>query len=218
MARIPGKIRKLIMGPMSSGKTEELIQSVRRVEKHSKERWIAFKPSKDTRSRHGMIESKTDGDQKGDSIPAIEIPAEGEGPWEIFEYLRIEEARSGIVSLVVVDEINFFPADSSFYDVVLRLMELGYDLALSGLAYDYRDRPFGSTLLFAGWAGSNCIFLTAHCDECKNEGANHSQRIYSDGTIADFNEKQEKVDGTECGYRPLCDICFRVPGRPVPKY
>ncbi len=219
--RTRGKIEALIVGPMSCGKTDKLIRTLRTKERHGQEklRWIAFKPSKDIRSRLGMIESKPDGDQKGDSIDAFEIPTDGDGPWEIFNYVKQEEARIGTISLVVVDEVNFFKVESAFYTVMLRLLEQGFDLILSGLAYDYRDLPFGSTLLFAGIAGPKCIWRTAHCGKCGSDNANHSQRIRGDGSIAPFTEAQEAVDdGKACRYEPRCDDCFVVLGRPVPKY
>ena len=218
--RVRGKIRKLITGPMCSGKSEETIDALRKAEQHSKGnlRSAAFKPTTDSRSGPGLIESKADGNIKGKSIPAIEIPAKGDGPWQILERLKQIEAEKGPVDLIVVDEINFFPIESEFFDVVLRLLEKGYDLILSGLAYDYRDLPFGSTLLFAVMA-EELVKKPAYCARCGADDATHSQRIHPDGTLARFNEAQEEVDdGTVCTYEPRCDRCFVVLDRPVPKY
>jgi thymidine kinase len=205
---------------MCSGKTRHVIEHLRTEERHGhgRCRWAAFKPSTDTRSRPGKITSKADGDQPEMSIDAFEIPAKGNGLWEIFEYLRREEARIGTISLIVIDEINFFPTDSAFYVVVIRLLEQGYNLILSGLAYDYRDMPFGSTLLFAGMA-NKFVPLTAYCAVCHEDGANHSQRLRPDGSVVPFDDAQEIVDdGTKCRYEPRCDACFVVVGKPEPKY
>ncbi len=219
--RARGRIKALFTGPMSCGKTSYLIEKLENETQHGHERlrWVAFKPTTDTRSSKGRIESKDDGSRKGKSIEAFEIPSRGDGPWEIFEYLKREEARIGTIGLVVIDEINFFPTDSAFYGVVMRLLEQGYDLILSGLSYDYRDLPFGSTLLFAGMAGKNFMPLTAHCAKCGDDHAIHSQRLRPNNTIVPFNDAQEAVDdGTTCRYEPRCDACFVIIGRPEPKY
>ena len=81
---------------------------------------------------------------------------------------------------------------------------------------------FSSELKKTFWVGFHFAFTPLRDDVRMAEPTNNAEdRLPKELEQLEedvIRKIEQKVDGTECGYRPLCDICFRVPGRPVPKY
>ena len=94
---------------------------------------------------------------------------------------------------------------------VLRTRE--YDILASGLAFDFRGEPFGSTPDLALLAEDRCMWMTAYCTRC-GARAPYPQRIIN-GTPAHYNSPQILVGGDET-YEPRCDDHFVLPGRTLP--
>jgi thymidine kinase len=113
--------------------------------------------------------------------------------------------------VIAFDEVQFFPRDSGFFQVVNQLLNDGYDVLASGLALDFRGEPFGSTGDLAMIAEDRCIWLTAYCTKC-GARAPYPQRIIN-GEPAHYNSPQVFVGGDET-YEPRCDDHFVLPGRP----
>ena len=91
----------------------------------------------------------------------------------------------------------------------------GYDMLASGLAFDFRGEPFGSTPDLALLAEDRCMWMTAYCTKCGSRAA-YPQRIIN-GSPAPYNSPQIQVGGDET-YEPRCDEHFVLPGRPLPGY
>lgn len=100
--------------------------------------------------------------------------------------------------------------DSGFFRLVGDLLDEGYDILASGLAFDFRGEPFGFTPDLALLAEDRCMWMTVYCTKCGSRAA-YPQRIIN-GSLAPYNSPQIQVGGDET-YEPRCDEHFVLPGR-----
>lgn len=202
-----GQLRRLFIGNMFSNKTGLLITEIETLRKYGGKRVLVFKPITDTRSGQGRLRARD-----GREISAHEVTTKN--PWEVLNILRAEESVSGIkFEILAFDEINFFPANSGFYELVSELLNRGYDVIAAGLPVDFRGQPFGSTLLLTWFGQGNCLWLDAYCTKC-GEPASFVQRILPDGSPAPYDGPQVMVGDKEI-YEPRCDRHFILPGKPT---
>lgn len=115
---------EVICGPMFSGKSEELIRRLRRVQ-IAGQRVQIFKPILDNRYDETQIVSHSD--QK---ISAIVVATSDELK------ARVDE-RTNVVG---IDEVQFF--DAGVVDVCQSLANMGKRVIVAGLDQDYLGRPF----------------------------------------------------------------------------
>lgn len=192
---------------MASGKTRHLLTEIDTLRKYGNKKIAVFKPRTDTRSGMNYIKSR-----KGDEDAAEEISVTA--PVEMWPLLRAKESDSGCrFQVIAFDEVQFFGRDSGFFQLVKLLLDEGYDVLASGLAFDFRGEPFGSTPDLALLAEDRCMWMTAYCTKCGGR-ALYPQRII-DGSPAHYNSPQIFVGGDET-YEPRCDEHFILPGRPAP--
>lgn len=197
----------MFIGNMASGKTRHLLTEIDTLRRYGHKKIAVFKPRTDTRSGLSTIKSR-----KGEEDAAEEISATN--PREIWEVLRARESETGSrFEIVAFDEVQFFSRDSGFFQLVRNLMSEGYDILASGLAFDFRGEPFGSTPDLALLAEDRCMWMTAYCTRCGSR-APYPQRII-DGAPAHYNSPQILVGGDET-YEPRCDDHFILPGRTLP--
>lgn len=205
MAR--GRVLRLFIGNMASGKTRHLLTEIDTLRKYGNKKIAVFKPRTDTRSGMNYIKSR-----KGDEDVAQEISPVA--PKEMWSLLRAKESEAGCrFQVIAFDEVQFFGRDSGFFQLVKQLLDEGYDVLASGLAFDFRGEPFGSTPDLALLAEDRCMWMTSYCTKCGSR-APYPQRII-DGVPAHFNSPQILVGGDET-YEPRCDEHFILPGRPLP--
>jgi thymidine kinase len=194
---------------MASGKTRHLLTEIDTLRKYGNKKIKVFKPSTDTRSGFNFIKSR-----RGDEDSAEEISATN--PNELWRVLRIEESTLACrFDIIAFDEVQFFGRDSGFFGVVRDLLEDGYDILASGLAFDFRGEPFGSTPDLALLAEDRCMWMTSYCTRCGMRAA-FPQRLI-DGQPAHYDSPQIQVGGDET-YEPRCEEHFVLPGRPLPGY
>ncbi len=202
---------KLIIGNMFGNKTGRLILEIETLREFGRKRVLILKPDVDTRSGHCLIK-----DYHGKSMPAQEVPAKD--VWRALRIIREKESEIGRrLNIIAFDEVQFFPIDSGFFQLVDELLDRGYDVITAGLALDFKRQPFGSTLLLFGLCRSShdCTWLTPLCSRCGKPAA-LPQRIL-DGQPAPYDSPQVHVGGKET-YEPRCYDCHELPGRPVPPY
>ncbi len=200
-----GRFLRLFIGNMASGKTRHLLTEIDTLRRYGNKKIAVFKPRTDTRSGMNYIKSR-----RGDEDAAEEISATR--PAELWPILQAKESTAGCrFEVVAFDEVQFFPRDSGFFQLVRRLMDEGYDVLASGLAFDFRGEPFGSTPDLALLAEDRCMWMTAYCTRCGGR-APYPQRII-DGVPAHYNSPQILVGGDET-YEPRCEEHFILPGRP----
>ena len=181
---------EIIVGPMFSGKSEELIRRVKRAI-ISKQNVFVFKAKIDDRY------SKTDVvSHNGETV-------EGHAVANSEEILKILENEKD-VSLVAIDEVQFF--DKGIIDVVEELVDRGIRVAMSGLDQDFRGEPFDITAKLL--AKSEFITkLQAVCMKC-GKPATKSQRIVN-GKPASFDAEIIQI-GEKESYEPRCRSCHEV--------
>jgi thymidine kinase len=201
---VQGKL-ELIVGPMRSNKTAELLRRIETRRQYAKQHVMLLKPSADTKSTNGLVESRNrNGCGKMD---AVEFPS-GD-PWAVLPILADEEQRIGKrVECIAIDEGQFV------HDLFLftkRLLESGHDVMVSGLELDFRGLPFGEMLdlswLVRMYAG-NVTELVAYCS-C-GARALYPQRLI-DGKPAHYDSPIIMAGDF---YEPRCGEHFVLPGRP----
>lgn len=150
-------IIEVVCGPMFSGKTEELIRRVKRVQ-IAKQRVQIFKPAIDVRYDETKVVSH--------SSQAIESQP-------------VEKSTDILINLkdttrvIAIDEIQFF--DEGIVDVVEKLANRGYRVICAGLDLDFRGVPFGPMPMLLAIA-DNVQKIQAVCTVC-GAPATRSQRL-----------------------------------------
>jgi thymidine kinase len=202
-SHVQGKL-ELMMGPMRSNKTAELLRRADMRRQYAKQHVLVLKPSDDTKSGSGVVESRNP--NGGGKMSAIEFRASD--PWEVLSAIRDTEQKIGKrVECIAIDEGQF--VDQLFL-FVKHLLDSGHDVLVAGLDLDFRAMPFGEMLnltwLVNAYGGSitECM---AYCS-C-GARALYSQRLI-DGKPAPF-DSPIKMAGDS--YEPRCSQHFVLPGR-----
>lgn len=187
--RTKGSI-EVIVGCMSSGKSEELIRRLRRAT-IARQGTVVFKPAHDVRTDGRTIASR-DGKTHGavSVARAADIPAlVGDGP-----------------CVVGIDEAQFF--DAGIVAAVGVLVDRGIRVIVAGLDTDFRGEPFGAVPHLMAVADS-VTKLQAVCVRC-GRPAVRSQLLVAppsgDLGSPDFVGGDEK-------YEARCRDCHEVPSR-----
>ncbi|HCD10327.1 MAG TPA: thymidine kinase [Thermoanaerobacter sp.] len=178
-----------IVGPMFSGKSEELIRRIKRAQ-IAKQKVQVFKPAIDDRYSIDKVVS-----HNGTNINAISVV-------KAFEIIELLEEDTEVIA---IDEIQFF--DHSIVDVVREIADLGKRVICAGLDMDFRGEPFGPTPDVMAIAES-VDKLTAICVKCGNP-ATRTQRLIN-GKPAKYDDPIILVGAHET-YEARCRKCHEVP-------
>jgi len=178
---VAGKIT-VIVGPMFSGKTSELLSFIEIYHLGRKE-YLVFKPRLDT--RYGMETVKS---HSGNTAKAIPISK----PEEILSYIK-ETTKA-----VFVDEIQFL--GKSLIDIAKELSDNGIDVFCAGLDMSYLRNPFETSAMMMAIA-NEVIKKRAVCHVCGEYNATLSFKTKGDGSEID-------VGGSE-KYIAVCPECYR---------
>ena len=181
---------EIIVGPMFSGKTEELIKRLRRAI-YAKQKVIVFKPSQDNRFSESDIVSRNQ--MKFESI-AIKNPS---------VMLELAEDKE----VVGIDEVQFF--EPTVIQIAEKLADAGKRVIIAGLDLDFRAEPFENVATLMAKAEYVTKTL-AICVVCGNP-ASRSQRIKTH--LSENNDSRILVGDTEY-YEARCRKCFK----PYPVY
>ncbi len=184
---------EIIIGPMFSGKTSELIRLVER-EVYAKKKGAIFKIDFDKRYSEMQVVT-----HNGLRYDAYSISSTDEG------VRRVEEvAESGGLDAIGVDEVNFFPR--SIVGLLDRLAGARRVIAC-GLNLDFRAEPFPTTMELAARA-DRVRYLSAVCVVCGQE-ATRTQRLLA-GKPAPRDSPLIVVGGKDM-YEPRCRACYVPP-------
>ncbi len=173
---------EVICGSMFSGKSEELIRRVKRVE-IAKKKIVIFKPAIDTRSAAEYIFS-----HNGSKILANCVNKSTDIINNIPENCEA----------VAIDEAQFF--DNKIVFVCQKLADLGKRVIVAGLDQDFRGEPFGPIPLLLGIA-EYVDKLHAICMVC-GKPASRTQRIIN-GKPAHYNDPTILIGADET-YEARC--------------
>lgn len=190
----------VITGTMFAGKTDELIRRVKKWRHYPKKSVLVFKPTTDTRSREGYIQTA-----KMLKMHAHEIPIEH--PEKILKIV----IKKHWADEVVIDEVQFFPYESKLLRVVDEVCWRGYNVTVGGLDFDFRGEPFVTTALLMALADQIIKLDPPSCGKCKKP-ARFPQRLIR-GKPAHYKSPLIKVGGKE-SYEPRCAKCYKLPGKP----
>jgi thymidine kinase len=171
---------EVIVGPMFSGKSEELIRRLKRAE-IARQRVQIFKPVIDQRYAHTDIVSHS----------GFELPSEVvRNASEVFEKVQ---ARTEVVG---IDEGQFL--GDGLIDVCMRMADAGKRVIVTGLDTDYLGRPFDPMPRLLAVA-EEITKLLAICVQCGNPAV-HTQRLVASEDLI--------VVGAAGMYEPRCRRCF----------
>ena len=170
---------EVICGSMFSGKTEELIRRIKKVEL-ANEKYIIFRPKIDSRNPENKIISHAKNEISASIVSS---------PKEILD-LSIN------YSVIGIDEAQFF--DQSIVDVCNVLANKGHRLIIAGLDMDYEGNPFGPMPNLMACA-EDVMKVHAVCVETGNP-AGYSYRKDSSDDLVLIGEKKE--------YKPLSREAF----------
>src|SRR5579862_7570885 len=171
---------EVIVGPMFSGKSEELIRRLRRAE-IGRQRVQIFKPVIDQRySKNGIV-----------SHSGLEIGSE-----LVTSGAEILEKVAPRTEVVGIDEAQFL--GESIVADASRLAELGKRVIVAGLDTDFMGRPFEPIPRLLAVA-EEITKLLAICMQCGNPAV-HTQRLVASEDLI--------VVGAAGMYEPRCRRCF----------
>ena len=170
---------EVICGSMFSGKTEELIRRIKKVEL-ADEKYIIFRPKIDSRNPENKIISHAKNEISASIVSS---------PKEILDL-------SVNYSVIGIDEAQFF--DQSIVDICNVLANKGHRLIIAGLDMDYEGNPFGPMPNLMACA-EDVIKVHAVCVETGNP-AGYSYRKDSSDDLVLIGEKKE--------YKPLSREAF----------
>lgn len=180
---------EVIVGPMYSGKSEELIRRVRRAE-IAKQKVLVFKPAIDNRYSKKDVVSHC-----GDKIEAIAVS----NSRDILNYIDKD------TKVVAIDEVQFFSED--IVGTIKKLTKENKRVICAGLDMDFRGEPFGEVpklLAIAEYVQK----VSAICVCCGNP-ATRTQR-YINGVPAKYKDPVVLVGARE-SYEARCIECYIEP-------
>lgn len=187
--RYSGGWVEVICGCMFSGKTEELIRRVKRVE-IARQHLRVFQHDLDSRYGHQRVASHS-----GAYVDALTVRCAADIPPLIDDGVEV----------VAIDEVQFF--DPGIVAVAARLADRGLRVIAAGLDMDFRGEPFGpmADLLAVADVVDK---LQAICVVC-GAPATRTQRLI-DGRPACYEDPIIMV-GAEDVYEARCRACHQVP-------
>jgi len=180
---------EVVVGPMFSGKSEELIRRIKRA-LIARQRVLVFKPQMDNRY-HATDVYSHDG-RRAEAVAvrdSVELRARLSDP---------------LPDVVAVDEAQFF--DEGLVKLVLELADKGVRVICAGLDMDFRGEPFGimpQLLAHAEYVQK----LHAVCPVCGGP-ATRTQRFVN-GKPARYDDPVILVGASEA-YEPRCRKCHLV--------
>ena len=168
----------LIIGPVCSGKSAELIRRVERF-KIADYKVLVIKPAIDTRAL--SVKSRT-----GTEVSCLIIS-------DLTEVL----SYANLYDVIAIDEAQFF---KDLYSVVKFLLkDMKKRVLVSGLDADFNGMLFGEVSQLITLA-SSIDRLTAICMVCKNDNAVFSQKLKKGGDQIEIGDLET--------YQPRCINCF----------
>ena len=182
----------MIVGPMYSGKSAELIRRVdlaRRAQLSVR----VFCPGRDTRAADRTISSRA-----GSHSEAISVDTSD----EILSYV------DSTVDLVAIDEASFF--DPALAAVARSLLALPSWIVIAGLDLDFRGDPFGPVPNLLALADT-VDKLSAVCVVCHDLHATRTQRLVDGEPAPDGAQVVVELSDDRVRYEARCSRCWVPP-------
>lgn len=180
---------EVICGCMFSGKTEELLRRVKRVQ-IANQKFQLIRSERDTR---GSLENLCV--HYGISQPVLAVS----------DSQKLRELIAPDVEVVAIDGAHFF--DKGIVDVCGELADGGVRVIIAGLDLNFRGEPFEVMSILMAKA-ERLDKLSAICMVCGKE-ATRTQRLVK-GEPAPYDDPILLVGGSEM-YEARCRSCHQVP-------
>lgn len=178
----PGRI-EVIVGPMFSGKSEELIRRLKRA-RIARQRVVCYKPDIDLRYHRTAIASHSSQTHDACTVATTEHLKANLFP-------QLNE-----IEVIGIDEAQFF--DPAIIPLAVELVHLGKRILIAGLDTTFTAEPFGPIPALMAIA-DEVTKLSAVCMVC-GQPAIHTQRL---------GQSQELVVVGAAGlYEARCRACF----------
>lgn len=183
---------ELIIGPMFSGKSTELIRHIRMLRVIGAN-YVVIKPRMDTRYEDGVEFSSSDGVRKFSKI--VSHNRDSEGCIVADDLNEISDEILHHIPYLIIDEGQFF---TNLKSQVLYWVEiLGKNVIVGGLDGDFQRNPIGEILQLIPYADAYSK-KTALCKVC-NDG---TAALFSH-RVSETNKDQICIGSTEA-YIPVC--------------
>lgn len=185
---------EVVCGPMFSGKSEELIRRLKRVQISGKP-FLLFRPSIDNRYDATHVVSH---DQR-----KLEATITGTDAKAVEEMRKFVDEKNPEV--IAFDEGNFY--ENNIVAPIIKWVSEGKRVIVAGLDTDFRGEtfgPMGHLLAMADYVDK----LKAICMRCKNREAVMTQRLVN-GKPARFDDPLILVGGFD-SYEARCRECHEV--------
>jgi thymidine kinase len=191
---------ELIVGPMRSGKSEELIRKLTR-QKHANYKVIALKPDKDDRNLSSSSE-----EELNDLSSSIESRSKGVFPAIKVSNILDKELLENCIDnydVIGIDEAQFI---DNLYIFCQLMANLGKIIFVSGLNSDFKQRSFNNIDLLIPLV-ENIIYLDAICASCPiNKGRTAHFSIVADFDV--FNSISDNILIGDNVYKTVCRSCL----------
>jgi len=175
----------VIVGPMFSGKSEELMKRLRRF-KIAGLKVMVFNHALDKRYATNKIASHSK--QKWQAVSV-------QKPEEILKKIKKN------VDVVIIDEVQFF--SKTIIPVINQLITKNIHVVVAGADTDFRGDPFSSVPNLLALADGEVVKLKAVCTVCKKWNATRSQRLLANGQPAPRQDSLIKIGAGDC-YQARC--------------
>ena len=173
----------LIIGPMKSGKSLELIARVAPYEFAAK-KVVLVQPTKNV--REDKIQSRT-----GVSAKALKVS-------------NLEQIKDDF-DVIGIDEIHMFNISDT--KLIKKWLKAGKEMVVSGLDLDYRAKLIPIMTKLLELKPDLIITKQAVCDMCKQYNACYSQILYKDEVVTKGLPSVVPEDGVYV-YQARCRKCF----------
>ncbi len=177
----------LILGPMKSGKSYELISYFAPL-KYTNIPHALYQPVKNVRDQH--IQSRNGSLMDGKKISGL------------------AEILQDDADVIGIDEFHMFGEQNM--EVVDTLLRAGKTVVISSLDTDYRGYLFANVTYLFSLGPREVKFRRAVCEACKKPDAVYTQ-IFDDGKPLLGGMPASVPDDGRFSYVPMCRLCFTRP-------
>jgi thymidine kinase len=177
---------EVIVGPMFSGKSDELIRRLH-LASIGKKRVICFKPAIDNRFSDNKVVSRTGAEVESISVPSGSVWSND----SVLFNIKWED-----YDVVGFDEIQFFNPDVCVF--IEKLAGAGKRVMVSGLDVDYNNQPFECSSLIAARA-EFVDKLSAVCSVCGGLASRTFRKVKSTERV---------IVGDKDMYEARCRKCY----------
>ncbi|HLL60338.1 MAG TPA: thymidine kinase [Candidatus Nitrosocosmicus sp.] len=187
-------ILDVIVGPMFSGKSEELVRRLHRFQ-IAKIKTKVFNHSSDVRYSKKQIASHSDLNWDANFVSKSE---------DILNHIKKS------TDVVIIDEIQFF--EDQIINVIESLLNKGINVIVAGLDTNFRGEPFGVVPWLLSVADGQVLKLRSVCAICRKWNATRTQRLLANGNPAPYSDPLIKIGALDF-YQARCREHHVVPGK-----